>query len=145
MRRDFEWEEYGVIAEADGELGHSGEGMRRDRSRDRLAVRAGRITLRCVWVDVVHDACELALDIGRRRSERSAPPLVEDWDSWWAGAAADPELARVLAHRADAGRPHCEGNDLTLSGHVALLRDAGFEHVGPVWQVGPSHVLAALR
>ncbi|MDX3733022.1 class I SAM-dependent methyltransferase [Streptomyces caniscabiei] len=88
---------------------------------------------------------ELAVDIGRRRSERTAVPHIEDWDSWWAGAAADPELARLLAHRADTGRPHCEGNDLTLSGHVTLLRDAGFEHVGPVWQVGPSHVLAALR
>ncbi|MEV7544106.1 methyltransferase, partial [Streptomyces sp. NPDC089915] len=37
------------------------------------------------------------------------------------------------------------GNDLTVSGHVALLRGAGFADVGAVWQVGPSHVLAAVR
>ncbi|MFM9695198.1 class I SAM-dependent methyltransferase [Streptomyces europaeiscabiei] len=88
---------------------------------------------------------ELAVDIGRRRAARSATSLTEDWESWWSSAATDPELAPLLSRRDDGGRPHCEGNDLTLSGHVALLRDAGFEHVGAVWQVGPSHVLAAVR
>lgn len=34
---------------------------------------------------------------------------------------------------------------MTLSGRVTLLRDAGFVHVGPVWQVDPGHVLAAVR
>ncbi|MEJ8640957.1 class I SAM-dependent methyltransferase [Streptomyces sp. MS1.HAVA.3] len=89
--------------------------------------------------------CELAVDIGRRHAERNATSSREDWDSWWTSAAADPELAPLLAGRAAEGRPRCEGNDLTLSGHVALLREAGFEHVGAVWQVGPSHVLAAVR
>ncbi|MDX3695633.1 class I SAM-dependent methyltransferase [Streptomyces europaeiscabiei] len=88
---------------------------------------------------------ELAVDIGRRRAARSAASLTEDWESWWSSAATDPELAPLLSRRDDGGRPHCEGNDLTLSGHVTLLRDAGFEHVGAVWQVGPSHVLAAVR
>ncbi|MGW7427556.1 hypothetical protein ACWGJB_47770 [Streptomyces sp. NPDC054813] len=87
---------------------------------------------------------ELATDIGRRRTERTAASPGEDWESWWSSAATDPELAPLVS-RSDDGRPRCEGNDLTLSGHVALLRDAGFEHVGAVWQVGPSHVLAAVR
>lgn len=89
--------------------------------------------------------CELAADIGRRYAERKAAPSREDWESWWSGAAADPELAPFLSRRSEGGRARCEGNDLTLSGHVAMLRDAGFEHVGAVWQVGPSHVLAAVR
>ncbi|WP_372482378.1 class I SAM-dependent methyltransferase [Streptomyces bambusae] len=88
---------------------------------------------------------ELAGDIGRRYAERNAELAAEDWESWWSGAAADPELGPLLAARGAGRRPPCEGNDLTLSGHVELLRAAGFEDVGAVWQVGHSHVLAAIR
>ena len=63
VRRDFEWDEYRVIAEVDGELGHAGEGMRRDRARDRRSARTGRLTVRACWVDVMHMGCELALDL----------------------------------------------------------------------------------
>lgn len=63
VRRDFEWEEWLLIAEVDGELGHAGDGMRRDRARDRHAAGSGRLTLRCGWVDVVQDSCQVALDI----------------------------------------------------------------------------------
>jgi very-short-patch-repair endonuclease len=70
IRRDFDWEEYRVVAETDGELGHTGEGMRRDRARDRQAARTGRVTLRCVWVEVVHQPCDLALDVGLTLRDR---------------------------------------------------------------------------
>ena len=63
VRRDFEWEEYQLVAEVDGELGHAGEGMRRDRARDRRTARTGRLTVRACWVDVKHASCELALDL----------------------------------------------------------------------------------
>lgn len=63
VRRDFDWDDWRLIAEVDGELGHAGEGMRRDRARDRHAARSGRLTLRCGWVDVVHDSCQVALDL----------------------------------------------------------------------------------
>ncbi|MER6995222.1 class I SAM-dependent methyltransferase [Streptomyces sp. NPDC000410] len=88
---------------------------------------------------------ELAVDIGRRHAERQLAFTHEDWESWWSGAAADPELAPLLSRRGQDRHPHCEGNDLTLSGHVALLREAGFQHVGAVWQFGNSHVLVAVR
>ncbi|MCF3181103.1 class I SAM-dependent methyltransferase [Streptomyces polychromogenes] len=89
---------------------------------------------------------ELARDVGRRHAERNADcGHEEDWESWWSGAAGDPELAPLLGQGGEGGRAPCEGNDLTVSGHVALLRDAGFADVGVVWQVGPSHVLAAVR
>lgn len=88
--------------------------------------------------------CELARHVGRLRSERH-PDTGEDWESWWAQAAADPELAPLLARGGDGRHPHCEGNDLTLSGHVALLREAGFAQAGSVWQFGHSHVVVAVR
>ncbi|AWZ08385.1 MULTISPECIES: class I SAM-dependent methyltransferase [unclassified Streptomyces] len=88
---------------------------------------------------------DLALDIGRRHSERCLAFTHEDWQSWWSGAAADPEFAPFLAGRGERRHPPCEGNDLPLSGHVELLREAGFGHVGTVWQFGNSHVLVAVR
>ncbi|QES51351.1 methyltransferase [Streptomyces venezuelae] len=88
---------------------------------------------------------ELALDIGRRQAERCLALIHEDWQSWWSGAAADPELAPFLARRGERRHPPCEGNDLPLSGHVGLLREAGFAEVGTVWQFGNSHVLVAVR
>ncbi|MFJ3974161.1 class I SAM-dependent methyltransferase [Streptomyces sp. NPDC090021] len=88
---------------------------------------------------------ELASAVGRRYAERNASPSPEDWESWWSGAAADPELAPLLSDRGQEGHPRSEENGLTLTGHLSLLRDAGFEHVGTVWQVGPSRVLAAVR
>lgn len=39
----------------------------------------------------------------------------------------------------------CENDGLTLADHVGLLRDAGFNDVGTVWQFGNSHVLVAVR
>lgn len=64
LRRDFEYEEFRVIVEVDGRLGHVGAGMFADRRRDRSALREGRISIRAGWVDVAHDTCELALDVG---------------------------------------------------------------------------------
>ncbi|MEV3991046.1 class I SAM-dependent methyltransferase [Streptomyces sp. NPDC049837] len=88
---------------------------------------------------------ELAQDIGRRHAERHKTLSHDDWESWWSGAASDPELARFLAQRGSHRHPRCEGNDLTITSHADLLREAGFEHVGVVWQYGHSHILAAVR
>ncbi|OEJ34766.1 methyltransferase [Streptomyces subrutilus] len=87
---------------------------------------------------------ELALHVGERHSERYLD-TTEDWESWWTEAAADPELAPRLADCGPDRHPHCEGNALTLSGHVALLREAGFHQTGTVWQFGHSHVVVAVR
>ncbi|MEU8778939.1 class I SAM-dependent methyltransferase [Streptomyces sp. NPDC048606] len=88
---------------------------------------------------------ELAVDIGRRRAERRQALAHEDWESWWSGVRADPALDPLLAARGRHSHPRCEGNDLTLTAHLALLREAGFEHVGTVWQFGNSHVVVAVR
>ncbi|WP_210592272.1 trans-aconitate 2-methyltransferase [Streptomyces sp. GESEQ-35] len=88
---------------------------------------------------------DLATDIGRRHSERRLAFTHEDWQSWWSGITADPELARLLARRGERRHPPCTEDDLPLAGHVELLRKAGFRDVGTVWQFGNSHVLVAVR
>jgi hypothetical protein len=63
LRRDAEYEEWGVVVELDGRLGHEGEYLARDRRRDRRTARTGRVTLRAGWVDVEVEPCELAADV----------------------------------------------------------------------------------
>ncbi|AOP50896.1 methyltransferase [Streptomyces lydicus] len=89
--------------------------------------------------------CEIARAVGRRRAERRRVRSHEDWDSWWAAAHADPALAGLLAERRTRPLPASEGEHLTLSAHLTLLREAGFRHAGPVWQFGNSHVVVAVR
>lgn len=60
IRRDFENEEFGVVSEVDGRLGHEGEGRIKDARRDRKTLATGRVTVRQGWVDVHFSPCELA-------------------------------------------------------------------------------------
>jgi SAM-dependent methyltransferase len=91
----------------------------------------------------------LARHVGRRHAERCGTHDHEDWQSWWTAAAQEPELADLFTQRAQrqAALGNHDGNDntLTLADHTALLREAGFHHVTPVWQFGDSHVLVALK
>ncbi|MGN5381082.1 methyltransferase [Streptomyces sp. MUSC 14] len=90
---------------------------------------------------------EVAAHVGRRRAERQHALAHEDWTSWWAAVAEDPELAELLAERRSrqlVTRSGCEAR-LTLSGHIRLLRQAGFGQAGAVWQYGDSHVVVAVR
>ncbi|MFD7665599.1 class I SAM-dependent methyltransferase [Streptomyces sp. NPDC059788] len=88
---------------------------------------------------------EVAAQVGRRRAERQRPAGHEDWASWWAAAAADPELADPFTARRARHIPHCVHNGLPVSHHVRLLRRAGFRHAAPVWQFGQDAVLVAVR
>ncbi|MGL4176850.1 MAG: type IV toxin-antitoxin system AbiEi family antitoxin [Dermatophilaceae bacterium] len=63
IRRDFESEDFGVVIEVDGRIGHEGAGVERDRLRDRRTARTGRITLRAGWPDVHDGPCALAADL----------------------------------------------------------------------------------
>ncbi|MCL8011996.1 class I SAM-dependent methyltransferase [Streptomyces sp. AS02] len=89
----------------------------------------------------------LAGCVGRRHAERGRALAQEDWDSWWTAAAADPELADLLAER--RRREPVTGTDsaarLSVAAHERLLRQAGFGHAGVVWQYGDSHVVVAIR
>ncbi|MEW2549725.1 class I SAM-dependent methyltransferase [Streptomyces sp. NPDC047002] len=106
------------------------------------------------------DAADIAVHVGRRRARRQRAFAHEDWESWWAAAERDPELTALFAerrrrHGAPAAGGRTEGrradgrgtgdNGLTLNRHAAMLRAAGFAQAGPVWQVGNSCVLVAVR
>lgn len=93
-------------------------------------------------------ACSgLTAHVGRRRAERTGGHAREDWRSWWDAAAKDPELTDLLDERRRRHALHGgSGGDeqVAVSRHAALLRQAGFAHVAPVWQFGNSTVLVAV-
>ncbi|MBP6995473.1 MAG: hypothetical protein KBB39_04940 [Phycicoccus sp.] len=63
IRRDFANDEFDVVVEVDGRIGHDGAGVQRDRVRDRRALREGKVTVRAGWIDVDAAPCALALDL----------------------------------------------------------------------------------
>jgi hypothetical protein len=63
-RRDNEYDEFALVVEVDGRLGHEGwDGRRKDGRRDRRAARGGRLTVRVFWDELVQTPCTLALEI----------------------------------------------------------------------------------
>ncbi|MCC9310585.1 class I SAM-dependent methyltransferase [Kitasatospora sp. RB6PN24] len=84
--------------------------------------------------------------VGRRHLGRHGVASAEDWPSWWAGVAREPGFAELLTARERQPAPAAgDGNGLSAAQHERLLREAGFRHVGPVWQYGSSCVLVAVR
>lgn len=62
--RDRVIEEYGLVIEFDGRLGHADpQGRLRDHRRDNAVALSGRTTLRFGWADVHGEACESAAQI----------------------------------------------------------------------------------
>ncbi|MDK1474498.1 class I SAM-dependent methyltransferase [Streptomyces sp. 549] len=91
---------------------------------------------------------DLTACVGRRRAERTGGDRHEDWQSWWRAAAEEPELADLFVQREQRrATPGGVGGDedLSVRRHTELLHRAGFAHVTPVWQVGDSCVLAAVK
>ena len=62
-RTDNDYEPYGVVVELDGRLGHEGEGIFRDRTRDNGTTVSGKVSLRFGWADVDTQPCEVAHDV----------------------------------------------------------------------------------
>jgi hypothetical protein len=64
--RDGQYDDWGVILELDGRLGHDGSHEQaKDRRRDLVVASQGRITLRHGYVEVVDQACETAALVAR--------------------------------------------------------------------------------
>ncbi len=61
--RDVTYEEFQLIVELDGRLGHDGLGRFRDMRRDNLAILMGQLTLRYGWFDVVDRPCQVAWEV----------------------------------------------------------------------------------
>ncbi|MDQ1015586.1 class I SAM-dependent methyltransferase [Streptomyces afghaniensis] len=89
----------------------------------------------------------IATHVGRCRADRQRVFAHEDWGSWWAAVADDPELTDLLAERSRRAAPAGTGcpAELPLSAHLELLRQAGFATAGAVWQYGDSCVVVAVR
>jgi hypothetical protein len=54
---DVLYEDYALVVELDGRVGHVGEGRWRDRRRDNVHTRAGLRTLRFGWHEVTQEPC----------------------------------------------------------------------------------------
>ncbi|WP_375431159.1 hypothetical protein [uncultured Friedmanniella sp.] len=73
-RTDVGYDDFGLLVELDGRLGHEGAGRFRDMRRDNDFVLRSLITLRYGWPDVVDRPCEVAFQVwtvlaGRGRAE----------------------------------------------------------------------------
>ncbi len=60
---DVLYEQYALVVELDGRVGHVGEGRWRDRRRDNVHTRAGLRTLRFGWYEVIQEPCAVALEV----------------------------------------------------------------------------------
>jgi hypothetical protein len=69
-RRDRVYQEYGLIIELDGELGHTGAAVRADNARDRAATISGKQTMRYGWREVTETPCVVAVEVGQVLSAR---------------------------------------------------------------------------
>ena len=61
---DVLYEDYAVIVELDGQVGHVGAGRFRDRRRDNRHTKGNAKTLRYGWVEVNDDPCDTAWEVG---------------------------------------------------------------------------------
>ncbi|MET9020998.1 type IV toxin-antitoxin system AbiEi family antitoxin domain-containing protein [Actinopolymorpha sp. NPDC004070] len=57
---DVRYDEYLLVVELDGRLGHVGDGAFRDRRRDNLAAESGYWTLRYGWAETIGRPCGVA-------------------------------------------------------------------------------------
>jgi hypothetical protein len=60
---DVGYDEWSLLVELDGRLGHEGEGRFRDMDRDNRFALAALLTLRYGWVDVLDRPCEVAAQV----------------------------------------------------------------------------------
>ena len=62
-RTDVGYDDYGLLVELDGRLGHDGAGRFRDMRRDNEFTLRALLTLRYGWFDVVDRPCEVAFQV----------------------------------------------------------------------------------
>lgn len=89
---------------------------------------------------------DLAARVRERRTERAGVLDNADWHAWWSALRADEKLAALVGERTEGTTmTHSSENGLSVGEHTAMLLDAGFTSVAPVWQYGDDHVLVAVR
>ncbi len=70
---------------------------------------------------------------------------IEDWQTWWDAAAAEPAFADLLAERETRFADRWKGRDITLTDTIQSFRKAGFTEVAVLGQVADKHLFAAIR
>lgn len=85
---DVLYDDFQVLVELDGRLGHAGMGRFRDMARDNTATSDGLATLRYGWGDVVGGRCQVAGQVGGVLSLRG-----------WSGLPARCRLCRCEGSR----------------------------------------------
>lgn len=78
---DLAYEEFALLIELDGRIGHVEEGMWRDRKRDNAHAVVGWMTLRFGWWEVVHAPCAIATEI-------AAVLRARGWNGRWVSCRA---------------------------------------------------------
>jgi len=69
-QRDVWYDDFGVVVELDGRLGHTGLGAFRDMDRDNLASLDGLLTLRSGAADLHGRPCSIAAQVARALRQR---------------------------------------------------------------------------
>lgn len=83
---DVLYEEFGLLVELDGRIGHEGMGRFRDMRRDNASTSDGLATLRYGKADVFGIPCEVAIEVGQNLMRRG-----------WEGPGHPCELCRNAA------------------------------------------------
>jgi SAM-dependent methyltransferase len=84
-----------------------------------------------------------------RHKQIIATTEATDWEGWWLGLRAEPELAAAVAARDErfaerAGSSHTEST-MPSVWHVATLRAAGYTEAGLVWRGLTDAVVVGVR
>jgi hypothetical protein len=89
-RRDRVYQQYGVVVELDGRLGHGPEDQWRDKDRDNAAAADRQQTLRYGWEHVRWHPCATALQVAKVLK-------VRGWDGWPRPCSPGCPVERALA------------------------------------------------
>ncbi len=82
----------------------------------------------------------------KERAERLADARgAASWEGWWEEIAADPAYAELYRERKRRYASRHGEEPLTLSFHLAALRQAGFAEAGVVWQRWDDTVMVAVK
>lgn len=87
----------------------------------------------------------VAVELRERIWSASHADGVEDWESWWSAAAAEPAFAGLLERRERVFADRATSRDITLTDSFEAFRKAGFTEVAVLGQVADKHLFAAIR
>jgi hypothetical protein len=96
-RRDRLYQDYGVVVELDGRLGHGPEDQWRDKDRDNAAAVDGQQSLRYGWDHVRRHPCATALQV-------ATVLKVHGWDGWPRPCSPGCPVERALSRIGVTGR-----------------------------------------